>query len=53
MPEVIGIYDYAPPEGISGAVSSIRVANIGAVPLLLRATRVRDRLRDALADLLG
>lgn len=52
MPEVIGIYDEPPPAGSEDYIKTVRVANIGAIPLLLRATRLRDRLWDAVSSLI-
>lgn len=51
MPEVIGIYEEPPPAGCTG-INSLRVAPIGAVPLLGRATRLRDRIYRAAGSLL-
>jgi len=52
VPEVIGIYEDAPPAECSSSIRSVRVANIGAVPLLRAGTRLRDYIFDAAEQLL-
>ena len=52
VPEVIGVYSERPPEGCGDTIRSVQVANIGAVPLLTKATRIRDRVFDAVSHLL-
>lgn len=51
-PEVLGIYPEPAPDDTHGLISSVRVANIGAVPLARGFTRWRDKIRDASTQLL-
>lgn len=51
VPEVLGIYEEPPPEACSDLIKTHRVADIGAVPLLVKMTRVRDRIFEAAEDL--
>jgi hypothetical protein len=51
-PEVIGIYNEPPPEACSDIIRAQQVAALGAVPLLERATALRDWIANRLEAIL-
>lgn len=52
MPEVIGVYPDPPPAECS-VINSVRVANIGAIPLARSMTKLRDKIYQAAEQLLA